>query len=199
MDWFKLEECIRNLSCQFSDVLVRVGLVEPEIPLFHIRPKRTYNQGDFQIHPRTIDIKTPNLHQRKAWPHPVLPLPKNKHQVDEWIWITADGTVLEAEWSNIWLEKNGQLFTPPSTEPLLQGIMRTAIIIAAEALSILTQEAVLKWDPVQPWVLSSCAKFILHTKDPNMSPQMERINQFIKTHQRSPWFDEAISARLKQR
>ena len=195
MDLEELESRIRQASKPFGRSLLRVAIVGMKMAHFHIRPKRDYQDGMYDIQPQIIKVLDASLHRKKAWPHPISQM-TSIQSTDEWAWVNENGFVLEAQWSNVWLEQEGVVYTPPLTEPLLNGIMRTAILVAAEQLSVPIIEAPLLWNDSLPWVLSSCAKTILHTKGADLSPELERIKAFIRCNQHQEWLDSAISARL---
>ena len=73
---------------------------------------------------------------------------KNAHEklAAEAIWFTTENALAEGCISNVFLVKDGQLYTPPANTPVLGGIARKTVIEIAEQESITCHEQPLSID-----------------------------------------------------
>ncbi len=62
---------------------------------------------------------------------------------DEAIMLTTDGHVCECTGDNIFLVRNGEIFTPPTSEGILEGITRNVVMELARKRGINVQEKIL--------------------------------------------------------
>lgn len=67
---------------------------------------------------------------------------KNAHEklATEALWFTTENFLAEGSISNVFLVKDGELYTPPVQTPVLPGIARKTVIEIAEAENILCHE-----------------------------------------------------------
>ncbi|QLH75043.1 MAG: branched-chain amino acid transaminase [Methanomassiliicoccales archaeon] len=63
-----------------------------------------------------------------------------KRGADEALMLNADGTVAEGTGENIFMVKNGQLYTPPLASGILEGITRDSIMTIARDLGYQVEE-----------------------------------------------------------
>ena len=66
--------------------------------------------------------------------------------VQEALFVTEQGEVIEGATSNLFIVREGQLITPPTGELVLAGIMRRQVLDAAGRLGIETCESAIKRD-----------------------------------------------------
>ena len=58
----------------------------------------------------------------------------DRPQEESWLVVDLDGSVLEAAWSNVWIEAaDGALLTPPADGRLLPGITRSRLLATPRA------------------------------------------------------------------
>ena len=68
----------------------------------------------------------------------------SKAGVEEAIMLNCAGNVAECTGDNIFIVKNGRLFTPPVTAGILKGITRQAVLDIAKKIGIVSAEKIIK-------------------------------------------------------
>lgn len=86
-------------------------------PVIKIAHERTYSNDKFLLH-KTTNRRIYNAYQEKV----------QSEEIADYIFMNERDEVTEGTISNIFIEKNGALFTPPLTSGLLPGIYRNDVL-----------------------------------------------------------------------
>ena len=116
-------------------------------PAFVPYPQDYYDKGvrviltDFRQ-----SSKNPYAGHKTTCYGPRLTALRNAHEklAAEALWFTTENALAEGCISNVFLVKNGALYTPPVTTPVLPGIARKTVIEIAEAEDIICYEEPLR-------------------------------------------------------
>lgn len=100
---------------------------EAGVVLGPARPAR----GDLLTHHKTLNY----------WPNRLMYEQARGEGFDECLTISPDGNIWEGSRSNLFVVEGNQLLTPPSSGPVLPGIMRELILEVAARLGLDVQEA----------------------------------------------------------
>jgi para-aminobenzoate synthetase/4-amino-4-deoxychorismate lyase len=97
--------------------------------------------------------------------------------------LDDDGAVLEAEWGNLWLVRDGRLVTPPADGRILPGVTRARLVAAGPGLGLTVAQEPLTLDDVRAaatvFVTSSLRLVVaaaLGTAPEREDPLVERIH-----------------------
>jgi branched-subunit amino acid aminotransferase/4-amino-4-deoxychorismate lyase len=85
--------------------------------------------------------KLSNIKSGNALMYVMAGISKQSMKLDECLLINENGTIIESISSNIFVVKNGTLYTPPLTEGCVAGVMRKQIMNLATENKILTFES----------------------------------------------------------
>jgi hypothetical protein len=177
--------------------VLRAGVSADGLLFFKTRAIRQYSQTSYRIAHRRIKVRQAGLHTHKIFPHPISSL-ERPESIDEWLWLNEEGVVLEGEWSNVWFEDKGRLFTPSLELPILQGIMRTAIIQIAEVVGIPIEEGHFRLNEYPYCGLSSALKYLVFTGQPHASSVFNIVRDRLWSERFSNILDLKIAAALHQ-
>jgi branched-chain amino acid aminotransferase len=119
---------------------------------FKGRPKDLYEKGAKVIivksvpsdHPTMADLKSTNYLNKMLARDEVVTA-----GADEGIFCSTEGRILEGSATNIFIVKDGRLFTPPIKEGVLPGITRSVILNLAEASGLEVNEAPINMDEIK--------------------------------------------------
>jgi branched-chain amino acid aminotransferase len=87
--------------------------------------------------------KLANIKSGNALIYVLAGISKQSMKLDDCLLINENGTICESVNSNIFVVKNGTLYTPPLTEGCVAGVMRKQIMHLANENKILTFESVI--------------------------------------------------------
>lgn len=159
---------------------------------FHGRSQKLYQSGAKCIivksapneHPKMANIKSTNYLNKMIARNEVVKL-----KADEGIFCSPDGKVLEGSASNIFIVKNGELFTPAISEGILPGITRSVVVNLAEAEGIRVHEVSI---PIQD--LKTCEEIFLTGSTTEILPVKELIDVAKKPDGPGPVTKKVMSA-----
>ncbi|QQR79756.1 MAG: aminotransferase class IV [Deltaproteobacteria bacterium] len=110
---------------------------------FEPYPKENYTKGGKLVFIKTVMADTATLSPIKTTSYLTKMLAREeakKRGAVEGLLINAKGCVTEGASSNIFIVKNGILFTPPLSDGLLPGTRRKVVLEIAQKLKIQTKE-----------------------------------------------------------
>ncbi|MBK9012907.1 MAG: aminotransferase class IV [Saprospiraceae bacterium] len=99
-----------------------------------------FNQELLPHHSQKTYQNLHNLKTTSALPFVLASIFKKENQLDDYLLLNTVGRLACASSSNIFLVKNGELFTPPLTEGCIAGTMRATVLELAGQLGIKTNE-----------------------------------------------------------
>lgn len=141
---------------------------------FHGRSKELYDNGAKVIiirnvpseHPIMANIKSTNYLNKMLARDEV-----SRSEADEGIFCTPGGNILEGSATNVFIVKDGELFTPPISEGVLPGITRNIVINLAEANGFKVHET-----PINMKELKICDEIFLTGSTSEILPVRELVD-----------------------
>jgi branched-chain amino acid aminotransferase len=138
------------------------------------RPPRLYQSGAKVIivkgapsdHPVMADLKSTNYLNKMLARDEVI-----RAKADEGLFCSASGRVLEGSATNVFVVKNGELFTPPVAEGILPGITRSVVMNLAEGNGIRVHEESILFDD-----LKTCDEIFLTGSTTEILPVKELVD-----------------------
>ena len=141
---------------------------------FSGKPRKVYEKGARVIMVRSVPSEHPLMASLKStnYLHKMLARDEViKARADEGIFCTPGGNILEGSATNIFIVKDGELFTPPISEGVMPGITRNIILNLAEANGFRIHET-----PISMKELKACDEVFLTGSTTEILPVREVID-----------------------
>lgn len=120
-----------------ADILIQISPIEGNT---YSMNRKGLLVDIFKEHPKPIS-KLWNFKISSALPYVMAGLYKTEHKLDDCLLINERGGIVEGLASNVFIVKNGTLFTPSLSTGCVDGVMRRVILEIAEKESIGLVEA----------------------------------------------------------